>query len=1019
MANSANAQDAGIQSRRVGTITRARRRPAKLTRPRLHNAIPRQRLFDMLDSLRRTHRALYLAAAPGAGKTTLVSSWLDCRGDAGIWIQVDAGDSDASTFFHHLGDAARAYARGRRLPLPALTPEYLHDVAGFARRFFRELFRRMPAESSLVLDNYHEVGEGCDLHRLVAMAVEELTEGQTLVLISREAPPAAHARLLANEYMALIDWQVIKLTATETDEFVARRLPQGEVVSAHMHRLCDGWAAGLTLLCDRVARGQGIGELHQPESMASVFQYFASEFFGRMPEAEQRLLLALSHFPRITSTQAVEVSGRADAASVLANLYRRGLFVDQRGGSQGEYQFHALFLAFLRQRRTVSLPPAEAMRTGLDAARILARDGHSEAAIALFGGYQANQEALDVALRAAPEWIAQGRWRLVVHWMDRLPTMDPVARAWQYYWRGLARSHVDPVGARQDLELAHAGAQEAGQLACQGLSCAAILHTLEMEYARFRAMDPWIERLQHLLQRLDHHHDPDLRLRLLAGLMAGMMHRKPEDARLADYADRLQALLPGAADANLKVLAGTYLLTWGSLSGPIQAVRRVRPLLQQWVKEPGVSPANACRGWFLLGWSYHVLCDSRSCLAALEVGMDILDREGLPQAQRILGLVVGIWSHLENARLSEAREWLGRMDGILDHTNPYDVASAEGIRAWMAVLADEPDAALTHAERAIGFFDVGGCVYHQGAFRLPLIWGHVLRGDYAQARFAIDECGDYLQRLGSRLHKVVLLMTQAWIARKRGETALLGQFLGDALRMSREHGYEHAHGAYLGRVMPELCVEALERRIEPDYVVQLIGRFGWHAPPGRPPCWPWAVRIHALGDFRIEVGGSVLAFHHKTPRRPLLLLKALIALGEVNVPAQRLMDALWPDEDGDQAYHSLGITLHRLRQLLGHAQTVVLSDSRLSLDTGRVWTDVGCFERQVELSAADSDARMRALRLYGGPFLDHIEDAPWALLARERLHAKYRRLMQAQPDSQREARRHARPDRQDRRAPDL
>ena len=84
----------------------------------------------------------------GAGKTTLIASWLDARGIKGIWYQVDPGDTDLATFFYYLGEAAKPYSRKGQRPLPLLAPEYLQDVAGFSRRFIRELFSRLPEGGS-------------------------------------------------------------------------------------------------------------------------------------------------------------------------------------------------------------------------------------------------------------------------------------------------------------------------------------------------------------------------------------------------------------------------------------------------------------------------------------------------------------------------------------------------------------------------------------------------------------------------------------------------------------------------------------------------------------------------------------------------------------------------------------------------------------------------------------------------------------------------------------------------------
>ena len=51
---------------------------AKLTRPKLYEALSRPRLFALLDEA-ATRPIVWLCAAPGAGKTTLVASYLEVR----------------------------------------------------------------------------------------------------------------------------------------------------------------------------------------------------------------------------------------------------------------------------------------------------------------------------------------------------------------------------------------------------------------------------------------------------------------------------------------------------------------------------------------------------------------------------------------------------------------------------------------------------------------------------------------------------------------------------------------------------------------------------------------------------------------------------------------------------------------------------------------------------------------------------------------------------------------------------
>ena len=127
----------------------------------------------------------------------------------------------------------------------------------------------------------------------------------------------------------------------------------------------------------------------------------------------------------------------------------------------------------------------------------------------------------------------------------------------------------------------------------------------------------------------------------------------------------------------------------------------------------------------------------------------------------------------------------------------------------------------------------------------------------------------------------------------------------------------------------------------------MIRMFRLKPPAGAPDLWPRPIRIHTLGRFEVLVDDKRLEFSRKVPKKTLALLKALVAYGGQEVSEQLLCDALWGDEEADAAGQALGITVVRLRKLLGSNEAVVQQGGKVSLDRSLCWVDAWRFEERV------------------------------------------------------------------------
>ena len=148
------------------------------------------------------------------------------------------------------------------------------------------------------------------------------------------------------------------------------------------------------------------------------------------------------------------------------------------------------------------------------------------------------------------------------------------------------------------------------------------------------------------------------------------------------------------------------------------------------------------------------------------------------------------------------------------------------------------------------------------------------------------------------------------------------------------------------------------------------------------------LRVHVLGPFRILTGNTPITIPPGL-RKPQEVLQALIAFGGTEVSAGVLIDALWPDSEGDAAYHALETALYRLRQLLGARDAVRMERSKVSLSRDRLWIDMWQLQEELQHlqgpEANDIERIGRVRSLYQGHFLQNEAEKPWILKARHKL----------------------------------
>ncbi|TKB69678.1 MAG: hypothetical protein E8D52_04745 [Nitrospira sp.] len=536
------------------TPGRNRPLPSKLTPPRLPKIVPRARLFRELDRA-RTRPIIWIAAPPGAGKTTLVASYLHARRLRPLWYTADERDGDLATFFHYLSLAARPLAPRKSPLLPHLTPEYLQGVSVFTRNVFEALDAQLPRSVALVLDNYQTIPADSLVHEMLALGLSHLAAKRSVVIISREAPPPAWAHLLASRRMTVFDGHLLRLTPAESRAIIAlyrsrRRDATAEKTLAQAVATLDGWMAGLVLLLEE-ATGSKTTLTGREQSRQAMFNYLGAEVFAHMDVSTQEVLCSTAYCPVITGPMATELSGHRDAESCLETLYRRRYFVERHDGTPASYTYHPLLQDFLRHRLRQHWSPERLVALRTTTAHLLATDGQVEAAVDLSIDVQDHDAVAQAIISHAPNLLRQGRFALIQRWFQTIPSEHRANDPWLVHWSACATPPVNAAALEQiraQHEQAYRLFEANGELVGQVLAWAGVVKAIINSWDQFGRVDPWMEIGERWLKNMPADMPAPIRFEFLTAVLGVLTWHQIGSSLIPFVREELDRLLPSIDD---------------------------------------------------------------------------------------------------------------------------------------------------------------------------------------------------------------------------------------------------------------------------------------------------------------------------------------------------------------------------------------------------------------------------------------------------------------------------------------
>ena len=958
--------------------------PAKLTPPRLLQSLPRERLFDWLDA-HFDRRGIWLSGQPGAGKTMLTAGYLKSRALPFIWYRLDADDNDIGAFFGMLGAAVPR--RATQSALPPFSADHLHQPASYARAWFRAVFATLPRPMVLVFDNIEQATLPV-LPLLLATALEEAAGGITLMFTSRHGPPPELAGSMVADDLAVLEPTELNFTADEATLYArVQGLDAAAVRSAAVR--VGGWAAGLRLLSHVRSTSPRDAAPHL------LFDYFAGLLHDGLDPQGQQVLLIGALLPWIPADLAAEMSGVADAAARLERLCEQNLFTERVDHGIDAFRLHPLFRDFLVERGRRTLDPGTRRSLLRHAASEFALRG--EIGIGIDLAFDAGDHSTATAwwLSVLEVKLARGQLDQLKAWSERVP--DEFARSQPSLLYGRARICFlrEDAAALRHYESAYLAFESDGDLVGQQLCAAGVLEWI-YNTDSFIDHQRWCEVMFRTLDKQPVHEEHALRLlngRLLACFFSGEFNR---DA--AAWTDRVLALLTPAGFANEKLSVAITLL------GCLERAKR-------WDDAE------------LLAHRMEAMLDSASqrlqILVRQQIAADLHRQTGNYAAARELAMVslaqarelgfavlvfeavaILLFASLYAGDAPETERLLGQLRPLTLPGNIYHQRFLHQMAAWRDLQAGRLTAAREHADALRAAVDRSDMPARFRATWLQVaIYVTFAEGRHAAACDELEALSAQAEEGSGGTLRANLLTLQAWRHLHGGRPAEARAALLEGWTLAATMRY-YQLVAPLRTVLAQLCAFALEHGIAPVFAPELISRRRLSAPNAAAASWPWALRISTLGRFSIEADGVPLAFAGKVPRKPLALLKALIAFGGSDVAQHRVIDALWPDDEADAAADAFNVALHRLRKLLPRgADAIQLHDGSLGLNPELCWSDAAAFESLVAADGGphapegDIESLRRALALYRGHFLADEAEQAWSLSTRERLRSKFKQAV--------------------------
>lgn len=371
-----------------------------------------------------------LSAPAGYGKTTLLSALPSLLPDYPLaWITLENEDNDPVRFIGLLASALRKLhpeCGSSVWPLVSGGEMSGSGIKHAVDILINDITLYIPEPFILVLDDLHTVSKSAVYVALDYLLVQ-MPPNLHVAIGTRHDPPLRLARLAARRQMGELRRNDFSLNKDETYRLLNDTLGLGLTADevAVLQKRTEGWPGVICLLAGPLGR-MGTSE-HRTQFMTALthterqaLDFMSEEILLNLPEDVRMFLMQTSILAEITPSACRAVTGRDDAADVLAQLYKRNLAIASLSiDIEGEpvYRYHALFAKLLNLQLKKELP-GEITELHRRAAEVQKTPGR---AIFHYFSVRLWDQAAQLMVRSGMQLLLLGMYETFRQWYHTLP----------------------------------------------------------------------------------------------------------------------------------------------------------------------------------------------------------------------------------------------------------------------------------------------------------------------------------------------------------------------------------------------------------------------------------------------------------------------------------------------------------------------------------------------------------------------------------------------------------------------